>query len=378
MIFLIESSPENSQKWIDGFGNGQNIHVIKQDSCQNCTLPQKIAKAYEQFPDQAFYCLIKDTQIPITDNWFFALTNAVYEDGVAYGNDNYYGPNMVTAPVIGSGFAKKHGLCHPLFDDDNLWCAITDLAKGLGQARYVQDVIFADSPRTNTHSQRKEYINWKRTEFREYLKTYGVTIPPIIMVAMPTNGWVTAEFADFKARQQKKRDYIVYWERCFSVPHDTTRNMLSKAFLESDADYLLMMDNDVEPHPQLLEMAKNDKPICAAHVNYIHNENGQNVVTIAAGILNGQDKGKNVYKNEDILKSTEGLMEVDAVGTGCIMIRRDVLESMEAPYFSFRRTNEGFLELTEDYEFCERAKSMGYSIWVDKRYYCPHRKETVI
>ena len=55
------------------------------------------------------------------------------------------------------------------------------------------------------------------------------------------------------------------------------------------------------------------------------------------------------------------LLEVDAVGTGCILIHRSVLEAMEPPWFEYRK---GYG--SEDLQFCEHVKkTQGISIHVD-------------
>ena len=47
-----------------------------------------------------------------------------------------------------------------------------------------------------------------------------------------------------------------------------------------------------------------------------------------------------------------GLLEVDAVGTGCMLIHRSVLEQMEPPWFEYRDGSQ-----SEDLEFCDRVIS---------------------
>ena len=61
-----------------------------------------------------------------------------------------------------------------------------------------------------------------------------------------------------------------------------------------------------------------------------------------------------------------GLQYVDAVGTGCMLIRRDVLEKMERPYFKFDDV------MGEDMFFCEQAKKLGYDVVLDADVKCRH------
>lgn len=61
-----------------------------------------------------------------------------------------------------------------------------------------------------------------------------------------------------------------------------------------------------------------------------------------------------------------GLQEVDAIGTGCLLIRRDVLEKMQRPWFEFSD------RMGEDMFFCDQAKKLGYHILLDGDVKCRH------
>lgn len=67
-----------------------------------------------------------------------------------------------------------------------------------------------------------------------------------------------------------------------------------------------------------------------------------------------------------ITKWKAGLQHVDAIGTGCMLIRRDLLEKMERPYFKFDDV------MGEDMYFCERAKQLGVPVLLDGDVVCKH------
>lgn len=65
----------------------------------------------------------------------------------------------------------------------------------------------------------------------------------------------------------------------------------------------------------------------------------------------------------------DGLVNVDYLGFGCVLIRADVFRTLEKPWFPIRYKEhdpeKGDVWLGEDYGFCEMARGAGYSIHVD-------------
>jgi hypothetical protein len=64
----------------------------------------------------------------------------------------------------------------------------------------------------------------------------------------------------------------------------------------------------------------------------------------------------------NIMKYPKGLMEVDAVGTGFILIKRSVFEKLSEPWFLHTNPSKG---LSEDLYFCNKAQENGFKIFVD-------------
>lgn len=65
----------------------------------------------------------------------------------------------------------------------------------------------------------------------------------------------------------------------------------------------------------------------------------------------------------------EGLLQVDYLGFGCILIRSEVFAAIEKPYFPIHFKEHdpetGDVWIGEDYGFCEKARAAGYAIHVD-------------
>jgi GT2 family glycosyltransferase len=72
--------------------------------------------------------------------------------------------------------------------------------------------------------------------------------------------------------------------------------------------------------------------------------------------------------------SEESLVEVDAVGAGCLLIHRKVFEAIKKPYFLFQYNDDGIMTLGEDFYFCQKAQKAGFKIWVDRKMVTSHFK----
>jgi len=72
------------------------------------------------------------------------------------------------------------------------------------------------------------------------------------------------------------------------------------------------------------------------------------------------------------------LVEVDACGMGCMLIKKSVFEKLEEPYFQYTPRSKTSLQKGEDYYFCEKAKDAGFKIFCDTSVICGHIGTIVI
>jgi hypothetical protein len=180
-----------------------------------------------------------------------------------------------------------------------------------------------------------------------------------------------------------------------------SRNVVVKTFLETtDADWLLMIDSDerlsLDTWHKLIDAAHDkDRPIVSGLVFaafFDENDGLRPVPTIYH-----MDSEKGLQPIDAYPK--DQLIEVDAVGTGCILIHRSVLLDMQKQATPNQGSNwawfvEGAIDGTyfgEDLLFSKRLKSMGYKIhahtgailphhkqfWLDERHHTPMRDHAI-
>lgn len=143
------------------------------------------------------------------------------------------------------------------------------------------------------------------------------------------------------------------------------RNALAHRFMQSDATDLLFVDADInftcEDVLRIMALSA-DKDVVAGA--YPRRADDKKFFT-------------DIYYP---LELTDGLLRVERVGTGFMLIRRHVLEKLEADhpewkfwvnteqthhtaFFDFMQTSEGYIG--EDYLFCNRACAAGFKIHLD-------------
>jgi hypothetical protein len=164
-----------------------------------------------------------------------------------------------------------------------------------------------------------------------------------------------------------------------------SRNVVVKTFLETtDANWLLMIDSDerlsLDTWRKLVSSADDtQRPIVSG--------------LVFAAFFDGQDELRPVPTIYRMNMETglqpiddyplDKLFEVDAVGTGCILIHRNVLLDMQKNATVNQGKDwawfvEGAIDGTyfgEDLLFSKRLKSMGYKIFAHTGAILPHHKQ---
>lgn len=179
-----------------------------------------------------------------------------------------------------------------------------------------------------------------------------------ILIAVLNQGEIRPEIAEMLRLIERQGKYLISIIYPDKKPISYNRNWICKRFLETDYDYLLMMDGDcpISVNPdKLLDMADYDKDvigaICFGFINKM----------IVPFIMKLRDDYR--YDVFDTAMNN-GVVEVDAIGSGVMMIARRVLENMPHP-FRNEYDPEGIKTKGLDFNFCARAKKLGYRVWAN-------------
>lgn len=185
-----------------------------------------------------------------------------------------------------------------------------------------------------------------------------------VFIAIPTTGNIRTELLSFLLNITHNPNYSIRIDTTVSGGICHNRNYLVERFLQTDSEWLLFCDSDIVPPINILDMIENDKDIISA-VNFTF-KNSELIPLIMKKVKGGYRVDKKG------ISSKKNLIKVDAVGLGCLLMKRRIFESLKKPYFEFIFDNNGLLKNGEDFNFCDEARKMDFKIWVDKRFTTNH------
>ncbi len=159
----------------------------------------------------------------------------------------------------------------------------------------------------------------------------------------------------------ENKEYELHIEYPNLKPIQANRNDIVNRFLKTDRDYLLMIDGDIVPKKNPLDLIKYDKDVIGLLCPTFKNTE---MIWLA------MDKTKNGWTMSKKLND-EGLIEIDAIGTGCILIKRRVLEKIKAP-FNVIWNDDGTMDTGLDFAFCDKCKKENFKIYFHSDYFCSH------
>lgn len=162
---------------------------------------------------------------------------------------------------------------------------------------------------------------------------------------------------------------------------EKARNAICFQAMQNNATHILFVDDDNPiPEDTLEKMLEDDKDIVIAPI--LARNPDQNGVHKLCAFDKEVIDGVNIYRNKKDLPKDDYLHKIDAGGTGCMLIKIDVIKKMNEVYPNrwFESTRQVFDKpimvdggvftertMSEDVQFCERAIELGFEVWLDSR-----------
>lgn len=194
---------------------------------------------------------------------------------------------------------------------------------------------------------------------------------PTVYIVLLNQGWNKVELTSRLVDMTNTKGMRLLFEDprlAQEKPTSNNRNKAHQRYLKTKCDFLMMLDADITPinhNPAELALADEDIIGCPYRTR---NKAGE--------LLWGVYKRINgIYRNVDIdkIKDSPDLFAVDAVVTGCIIIKRRVLEKIKVPFEDIFDEN-GERIRGHDIEFCRKAKEAGFEVYTTPKRRCEHFK----
>jgi len=133
------------------------------------------------------------------------------------------------------------------------------------------------------------------------------------------------------------------------------REQLVKSSLEVDSDYILWLDSDMTfPSTTALRLLSHGEEIVGC--NYKKRSKPQTPVAY-----------KKLYDWNSWLPLDidEGLIQVEGVGMGCILMKTNIFNKIKKPYFEFTYNENDGNWLGEDFRLLEKLRNKGCKVYID-------------
>lgn len=187
--------------------------------------------------------------------------------------------------------------------------------------------------------------------------------PINLYVAILNRGTLRREMFTILNRMKKTPGVKVTIENfsfTWGEPICSNRAAITRRFLKykPHQDFMLQIDDDVVPFHNPAELVHADKDVIGSPakvrqpgrslnwVAYREREEPQGYVAVDFGEFPAESD----------------LMEVAVVGTGCILVKREVVEGLTAP-FLVEFDEAGVSKYGTDFAFCRKARAAGYTIY---------------
>lgn len=193
---------------------------------------------------------------------------------------------------------------------------------------------------------------------------------PAIYLSVLNQGEIAVELSQCLDAMIVSSPYPIFVEYSCEKPITFNRNQIVKRFLERPQyDYLMMVDADIVPSADYLKLVDYQKDIISGTC-FAFTKN--NIFPLVLKKSKEKTAGSKYYPYESVNpKDWKGLLEVDAVGTGAIILSRKVLEAIPHPFRNeYDKTGDKIIG--NDLSFCLRAKKLGFKVYCHTDFLCSH------
>jgi len=196
----------------------------------------------------------------------------------------------------------------------------------------------------------------------------------ILTIAFPSKGICDPAFAvALRLLEIPADQYSVVYVSGADVA--VARNLLAEK-AKDVADYIFFIDDDVLPPANTITKLLSHKKDIACGL-YFAKQEPHFPQIFTKNYIDDLSKDDPVAKwsgRYDSIREykQDSLIEIDACGAGCLLIKAEVFKRLKLPYFWYIPKSEDKPRKGEDFYFCEKAREAGFKIFCDTSILCKH------
>ena len=186
-----------------------------------------------------------------------------------------------------------------------------------------------------------------------------------ILIAIPTAKNIEPDTFKSIYDLQVPDGYETTFQFFYGYNIDQVRNLIADWTVKG-FDYLFSVDSDISfPPDTLKKLLAHDCDVVSGL--YIQRKPGQHILEIYEPNSYG---GVTNIPYENI--KDQGLVEIASCGFGCVLVKKEVLKTVGYPQFKYHSAIDHNHTISEDIDFCRKAKAAGFTIWADTGIHCRH------
>jgi hypothetical protein len=186
-----------------------------------------------------------------------------------------------------------------------------------------------------------------------------------ILIAIPTAKNIEADTFKSIYDLEVPDGYETTFQAFFGYNVDQVRNLIAD-WVVKGFDYLFSVDSDIAfPTDTLKKLLAHDKDVVSGL--YIQRKPGQHVLEIYEPTPTG---GVTQIPYEKL--KGRPIVEVAGCGFGCVLVKAEVMRTIGYPQFKYHSAIDHNNTVSEDVDFCGKARDKGFKIWADPSILCKH------
>ena len=187
-----------------------------------------------------------------------------------------------------------------------------------------------------------------------------------ILIAIPTARNIEVDTFKSIYDLEVPDGYDVDFRYTFGYRIDQVRNLIA-SWAANDYDYLFSVDSDIVfPPDTLKKMLSHNKDMVSGL--YIQRIPGTHALEI---YLPNQWGGMNRAELKQL--PVNNLVEIGGCGFGCVLVKSEVFRAVGYPQFEYHVALDHKNTVSEDTDFCAKARNKGFKIYADTSIKCDHQ-----